>query len=598
MKLKFDKETLQQFFLAHSEKIALGVVVLLFCLFVYGAAARPTYDKTPQRLQSAAAEAQRHIEETKNARKPLQYADWPALARLGRKTISDKPYEQLAAWNPPLFPERRKRVEPKLYPVEKLVASADVGQFSFREASAKAAGGAAGAAAAASSISHGQRWVVITGLVPWADQVTAYREAFRDNPRPDGDTPVYPGYRLERAEIEPGSDPANAKWQPLDFRSLWAVRDRWSTTPSDVAPGGAIHEVLTFPLGPLNGAWDHRVVHPPEIPLASSIVEEAAPEAETTPAPPSDFLGLAPAAKPKPKSGAADAAPSASGPAPASAPSAAQAVRKPAEEEAKWLLFRAFDFNVEPGKQYQYRVQLVLSNPNFGAEVTTLADEKLGKDKYVFAKWSEPSGVVLVPPDTRTFIESLVGTSNTRFEEIGLSLSLVKWMHDGGAFSVQRFRDRGKLFRGQWLNFVLPIASLAGASGASDDAVGLAGDSPAPKGKTRVPTTDYNASLLLVDFRGALPGRDAAKQEMPQALFLDVLGNFRVHNEADDAAEMERITSPRSDSGSPGAAPAAGASAPSAPSAGPSLLDDGGRKPGKPAPKAPSAPSAKPAGKR
>jgi len=44
-----------------------------------------------------------------------------------------------------------------------------------------------------------------------------------------------------------------------------------------------------------------------------------------------------------------------------------------------YLLLRFFDFTVEPGKRYKYRVQLVLADPNFAMPRDTLAPEVLDR---------------------------------------------------------------------------------------------------------------------------------------------------------------------------------------------------------------------------
>ena len=58
-----------------------------------------------------------------------------------------------------------------------------------------------------------------------------------------------------------------------------------------------------------------------------------------------------------------------------------------------WLL-RFFDFSVEPGKRYKYRVRLVLADPNYGLPPQMLAplvlDRKDRKDHRFVEEWSEP----------------------------------------------------------------------------------------------------------------------------------------------------------------------------------------------------------------
>src|SRR5207244_1634887 len=75
-----------------------------------------------------------------------------------------------------------------------------------------------------------------------------------------------------------------------------------------------------------------------------------------------------------------------------------------------WLL-RFFDFTVEPGKKYKYRVKLALADPNSEAMRDTLSPEVVdrltkesqnSKDKKpagarIVAQWSEPSPTVGIP---------------------------------------------------------------------------------------------------------------------------------------------------------------------------------------------------------
>jgi hypothetical protein len=78
-----------------------------------------------------------------------------------------------------------------------------------------------------------------------------------------------------------------------------------------------------------------------------------------------------------------------------------------------FYLLRFFDFSVEPGKKYKYRVKLVVNDPNFGMPQTDLDPavldrqakeaqvaraKKIEKPFYrIVDKWSEPSPAVGIP---------------------------------------------------------------------------------------------------------------------------------------------------------------------------------------------------------
>lgn len=69
------------------------------------------------------------------------------------------------------------------------------------------------------------------------------------------------------------------------------------------------------------------------------------------------------------------------------------------------LLFRYFDFSVEPGKTYRYRVRLILQNPNFGkriADAGGLAHVVAGETRTT--DWSNITQPVTVPKDLFYFV--------------------------------------------------------------------------------------------------------------------------------------------------------------------------------------------------
>jgi hypothetical protein len=68
------------------------------------------------------------------------------------------------------------------------------------------------------------------------------------------------------------------------------------------------------------------------------------------------------------------------------------------------LLFRYFDFDVEPGKAYRYRVRLILKNPayNLPPELAMLPQVVQGETRAT--EWSEPTAPVIVQDDSAYFL--------------------------------------------------------------------------------------------------------------------------------------------------------------------------------------------------
>ncbi|HEY2146782.1 MAG TPA: hypothetical protein VGH32_02525, partial [Pirellulales bacterium] len=70
-------------------------------------------------------------------------------------------------------------------------------------------------------------------------------------------------------------------------------------------------------------------------------------------------------------------------------------------------LFRFTDFDVEPGHTYQYRIQLVLRNPNFGQPPELLAIPQPKPLPYADTPWSEMSAPTTVPVLTKVIVETI-----------------------------------------------------------------------------------------------------------------------------------------------------------------------------------------------
>src|SRR5690606_13643890 len=71
------------------------------------------------------------------------------------------------------------------------------------------------------------------------------------------------------------------------------------------------------------------------------------------------------------------------------------------------LLSRYFDFNVDPGKTYRYRVRLKVQNPNFGLSPEQIRSPEVAEGEFRFTPWSAATEPVTVPPDTEYFVRQI-----------------------------------------------------------------------------------------------------------------------------------------------------------------------------------------------
>jgi hypothetical protein len=111
-------------------------------------------------------------------------------------------------------------------------------------------------------------------------------------------------------------------------------------------------------------------------------------------------------------------------------------------QELEHMLFRFFDFSVQPGKHYRYRVKLVLANPNYGMLPHFLEKDGMEKVKALEADWSDPSPVVSVPLDSQVLAVAAKsdGTAN---------LMVVRFQETDGVAAAEEFAT---VQRGQFLN--------------------------------------------------------------------------------------------------------------------------------------------------
>jgi hypothetical protein len=97
----------------------------------------------------------------------------------------------------------------------------------------------------------------------------------------------------------------------------------------------------------------------------------------------------------------------------------------------EYQLFRFFDFQVEPGKRYRYRVQAVLLNPNYKVEKRYLLEENLAEKYSISAPWSEPSEDVVVPYDSHLLAGPVKAPATILYEPSADVVALTLRMEDG-----------------------------------------------------------------------------------------------------------------------------------------------------------------------
>ncbi len=390
-KKKFDPKVIQQFFIDHTEKLVIGLVALLFIYFAYNSIELNTadaYTKKPDDLKKATDAASARI--NNSTKDPGVVTAFPAYAEEideFKTPIDPAAYPMPPLWNWKPIAPRRLRGSPEVFPVENLRA------IPGRGAVPDAAG------------TRGKRWIEITGLVPFKKELAEYHARFDGAAYNDleNDMPKYAGYFVQRAEVTPGSEPVWSKSKFMGFPPLDA--DKMAGQPAEeVADARFVSRGLTAPLPSLvDATWGLDAVSPPQIPLAERkklvaadttqpVVPQFRPESGRRRRPSSTYRPLpstSPGGTPAPNvvaglgllkdedidiPGTGDPGPTGEKPPPA----------------PDYLLLRFLDFDVKPNKQYQYRIFLVLWNPNYGLEAGVLEESEMAESPWLGLKSPTP----------------------------------------------------------------------------------------------------------------------------------------------------------------------------------------------------------------
>lgn len=566
IKFKLDAEQIKRFFVLHTEKLAVGVLSVVALLLLYKGVLRETYTRTPQELSSAAQNATSALAgSTFDAKaQGIEIIDYAAKAEAQVKPLNVKGFE----WEPirhPVWPRGSHRGVPVLFAVEDLQVHAGRGAFAIkppdRAAVAEAPGapaepappartgrlprGGAGALTPAAPLAPaagvgapanvaGHRYAVIVGRVPLAKQIEAFLETYADaaDRRPGDEAPDYRGAVVERAEVVTGAPNEKLKWVPLSAAKRKAIQQTLGAAQrNDVARPSAINPYLTEGIPPRQGEdfVPEEIAHP-------SMLEVRAPAAAVAPAAAADPAVPDEAVPDAPEEPAADppAEPAAEPAANVAAADAEAAAPAPVDDA---LLFRYFDFTVEPGKRYRYRVKLWLTNPNFGVDLAQLDEQALEqtppKERFIKSPESSPSEAVFIPYDG--VIVAGEWSPAGPAKEASVSVGVEQWEANDGARA--QF-VKWPVFRGQLVNFQVAGPSSAPGIQPPGAAVFEIGEQLPKKNEALIP---FRTEVAVLDMAPAPPEGGGAIKPPADILVLDASGRLRVCTAKEMAEQFREI---------------------------------------------------------
>ena len=413
----------------------------------------------------------------------------------------------------------------------------------------------------------GRAWASILGKIPTVAQQAEYDRKFMHahGHKPAIDRPNYIALEVQRVELGPEENVSEATWQREDvkvWREIHFVRRQgganqvvhrsdvldpqratWLLTAPEVADSWQVHPLLTQPLGPLVfQSWEPWAVHPdlrPEEPEEIT-VEEVVPLDEegvkgTTEEGKADdqvedLFGFGAQPKKEEKKEVNESQDS------DTEKKVVQRVRKVRRQAPskppEHRLLRVFDFSVEPGKRYAYRLRLYLRNPNHAdfQHPKNLADASLKDEFALITDWSEAREPVVIPGADHGFARGIKYGRGRSPDEATI---IIKGM-DLASGALQYAEMTGR--RGQVASGTAEVLDV--------NAIG--------KRVTQSIGWTFSSELILVDFRSGaeLPyqkeSADEEKETEPyfapaEVLFADSKGNLMISGEGPEVAKYDQL---------------------------------------------------------
>lgn len=120
------------------------------------------------------------------------------------------------------------------------------------------------------------------------------------------------------------------------------------------------------------------------------------------------------------------------------------------------LLFRFFDLTVEPGRTYQYRVRLVVTNPNHGKTLADVMEPFVIEGETRETPWSNPSEPVEIPNDYDIFLAQIKADASQ--DPLGgmANFHVYEWEPSIGTFIL----GTGRVMFGDTIGFLVPTRVL------------------------------------------------------------------------------------------------------------------------------------------
>ena len=396
--MSFNKDSLKNFFVDHTEKVIFGFFVLGFFLMVLGGFSLKPLSISTSQLDESIKRGRQKLESSEPDTSQYTFIDYEKEADLSVRSISPKALTLLGMntdFRHPIAQPQVKRTQPPVLTVTNLQVSSGVG-FSpdIRNDTSVSPRSGQNSGKTQLKLNPGVRWVVVTALIPNLEQEKKFFETFRnsDVKYPESDRPTYYSYLVEREEI---TSSGSQGWKPLDVKESFIINKRYGSGSGNEVVD---QEFLTTQATPVSvSAKDSAQVSslPISIPMAMPLMNLSKHQwgADCAHLPEIPVITIAPRNEDLGMEDELDA----------QTMPVEDASHEKTAAISTYKLFRFFDTRVEGGKKYRYRVKLILKNPNYNVKSEYVEAESLTVNPFIEGDWSQASPVAEVPLDTRLY---------------------------------------------------------------------------------------------------------------------------------------------------------------------------------------------------
>jgi hypothetical protein len=288
----------------HVEKIIFGALVLVTLFYCYTATSLPRISWSPSDLTNDATQANNTITNSTKLFSDLDKTLQPYDLRADdiRHGIPHDFYSLQSKWEPPVFSEKVRRANPALFSPSRLMVTAGVGGVLWNEDPTIFNGGATtmtsdrsgfggGATMGGTGMSAGsgssvevKRWVMVTGLIPYKQQLEEYINKYSNAMYSTlDDMPTYIYFEIHRSEIGDNNANGQPNWKKIDVRTQYFNNQRhwagYGLDPVDIQYTLPPYDSSRFPamaspLPPLsNRIFGREAAYPPYIPVMADSLQ-------------------------------------------------------------------------------------------------------------------------------------------------------------------------------------------------------------------------------------------------------------------------------------------------------------------------------------